>query len=609
MAKKRILLIDDDPLILKSVGPALVKQGYEVTAAESGRQALDGLETSGFDLALVDLIMEDADGFQVLKAIKKLEKDTMIMIMTGHGEAELAIECLRLGVDEYILKPCDPAELFFRIRNCLDRLEDGRRKRRAEIELQERQSLLAEAQQLAHIGHWIWNSKVRTLYCTDAVYGIFGIRAEGLRPATKRLEENIHPDDLRYFLDKRAKMLEEKRGVVFEHRIVRPDGQIRFLEERAKPTLDKQKDISQIIGTVQDITERREIESAFGKSGLYFSQLFEQSTTSTCLYDPLGTIVRVHAEFCRMFGVEEDSIIDGRYNVFDDQAVIDAGLVPSLKRIFQERKADSWETDFDIDLASASTGTPTSRNGRIFLEVFGYPILDCEGNLKYTVLQHYDITERKKAEEQIQSSLKEKGTLLEEIHHRIKNNMAVLSSLLGLQAKATDDEKSKAALMDSRHRVQSMSTIHESLYSSNNLTSIDLDNYLSKLAGAVSRNYTIGHKTKLSIRTDDVIVGFKQASTLGLIVNELITNSYKYAFPGSRKGEIALSLLKTASDQIVFTYRDNGIGMPKNFNWYHAKSLGLNLIKILVEEQLDGSIELKKDRGICFVIRFQLPDN
>jgi two-component sensor histidine kinase/PAS domain-containing protein len=216
-----------------------------------------------------------------------------------------------------------------------------------------------------------------------------------------------------------------------------------------------------------------------------------------------------------------------------------------------------------------------------------------------------DVTERKNKEDQIKASLKEKETLLQEIHHRVKNNLTVVSSLLSLQANNMNDEKLTAALMESKRRVHSMSLIHETLYQSESLSSIDMNIYLSKLSRAVAQNFTTGSKTNLKIEAENILIGSKQASPVGLIVNELITNSYKYAFPENRNGEIKIEL-RRFEGQIELKYTDNGIGMPKNFDWKNSKSLGLKLVRTLVENQLDGSIEMKSNNGTKFTIKFNI---
>jgi len=232
--------------------------------------------------------------------------------------------------------------------------------------------------------------------------------------------------------------------------------------------------------------------------------------------------------------------------------------------------------------------------------------LEKGGELKYVVLQHYDVTNCKVAEDKIRASLQKKETLLQEIHHRVKNNMNVISSLLSLQANSTEDEQLKDALMVSQSRVQSMSSIHEALYQSDNLSSIDMNTYLSKLSGAIAQNYTIGNKVNIKVESKNIFITTKQASPLGLIVNELITNSFKYAFPENQEGEIIIKLRKTEQSQIELIYADNGKGMPEDFDWKNTKSMGLKLVKMLSENQLDGSLDMASNNGTKFTIKFNI---
>ncbi len=137
---------------------------------------------------------------------------------------------------------------------------------------------------------------------------------------------------------------------------------------------------------------------------LLSSQMFERSTTSKCLYNSEGTIIKANHKFCKMFGVEENAIINAGYNLFKDQAAIDAGVIPFLRDIFEKKTTRTWEIEYNIDSASESTETPTSKAGKIFLKVSGYPVLNPQGEIEYVILQHYDITERKLAEDALRKS-------------------------------------------------------------------------------------------------------------------------------------------------------------------------------------------------------------
>jgi PAS domain S-box-containing protein len=217
-----------------------------------------------------------------------------------------------------------------------------------------------------------------------------------------------------------------------------------------------------------------------------------------------------------------------------------------------------------------------------------------------------DITDRKKAEEQIKASLKEKETLLQEIHHRVKNNMTVISSLLNLQMKSTDNKLAKEALQDSQNRVQSMSMIHETLYRSDNLSDIDLKTYLLELGRNVIQNYSFSKKVQFRVEAESIMISVKQASPVGLIVNELITNSLKYAFTNDKEGEILLELKSNNENGVELTISDNGVGIPEGFDLKTADSLGLKLVKMLVENQLDGSVDMESNNGTKFRIKFNI---
>ncbi len=219
-----------------------------------------------------------------------------------------------------------------------------------------------------------------------------------------------------------------------------------------------------------------------------------------------------------------------------------------------------------------------------------------------------EVIMRKQIEEQLKVSLKEKETLLQEIHHRVKNNMNVISSLLKLHENSATDEQVKDALKESQGRVYAMSTVHETLYNSKNLADINLSDYLSKMTNTLIQTYTVNPgKIKLVTNVDSIKIHIEKASPLGLIVNELISNALKYAFPDNRSGEIALKARKVG-DQLELVVKDNGVGIQEEYDWRNCNTLGLKLVTNLVENQLGGSIELDVTDGTNFTILFN-PDS
>jgi PAS domain S-box-containing protein len=221
-----------------------------------------------------------------------------------------------------------------------------------------------------------------------------------------------------------------------------------------------------------------------------------------------------------------------------------------------------------------------------------------------------DISERKRLEAQIQASLREKEILLKEINHRVKNNMQVISSLLRLQVSNVGDERVTDALMELQGQVQTMAFVHETLYDSDTLVVIDFKAYISKLASQTFQFYGMGKdRVKLKINTEDIKLGIEQATPLGLLSNELVTNSLKYAFPENRSGEIVIRMRAVEQDIIEFVFSDNGIGIPEGLDWRNADSLGLQLVIILAENQLDGTVSLDRRKGTHFTVKFRQKEN
>jgi two-component sensor histidine kinase len=215
--------------------------------------------------------------------------------------------------------------------------------------------------------------------------------------------------------------------------------------------------------------------------------------------------------------------------------------------------------------------------------------------------------ERKKIEEKVKSSLVEKEVLLREIHHRVKNNLQIISSLLNLQAEHITDPNSREKYLESIGRIQSMAIIHELLYRSKNLSTIRIKDYLSELISYISQTYntSAGIKVELKMNMSNDSIDLSKAIPCGIIINELLSNAFKYAFPGNKKGKITVGLsnISTGKHKCRLKVSDNGVGISKKTNLDDPDTLGLQLIHSLVE-QLEGEMKITLKKGSCFVIDF-----
>jgi two-component sensor histidine kinase len=212
--------------------------------------------------------------------------------------------------------------------------------------------------------------------------------------------------------------------------------------------------------------------------------------------------------------------------------------------------------------------------------------------------------EKRQAEEQIKASLKTKEVLLREIHHRVKNNLQVICSLLKLQSHYIKDACARELFRESQNRVRAMALIHDKLHQSHDLSRIDMGEYIHSLAGSLFRSCSVQTgDIALRVNCAGVFLGIDTAIPCGLIINELVSNALKHAFPEGRGGEIGIDLRPGPGQQFVLTVRDNGVGLPEQIDYRQTESLGLQLVHALAN-QLGATLELNRGGGTCFIITF-----
>ncbi len=209
----------------------------------------------------------------------------------------------------------------------------------------------------------------------------------------------------------------------------------------------------------------------------------------------------------------------------------------------------------------------------------------------------------------LRSNIKEKETLFKELQHRVKNNMQVISSLIGMQSQTVADEATQRVLKNTQERIKSMMLIYEHLYRSTDLVNIEMRHYITDLVNKLMDSYSVGPMTfRTPIDVCELYVTADIAIPCGLIVNEVISNSLKYAFPGEKEGQIHI-IIRQIDGLIEMTLGDNGVGMPDNASFDGTKSLGMLLIQTLAEDQLGGKMELSRANGTEYRITFPFKSN
>ena len=261
------------------------------------------------------------------------------------------------------------------------------------------------------------------------------------------------------------------------------------------------------------------------------------------------------------------------------------------KKVFQTRNVVTYETEgYDVN------------GNKIWFQTHAGPMLIGNEVIGLTLFIR-DISERIESEEKIKKSLKEKEILLQEVHHRVKNNLQIISSILNLQTRSLHDPKILELIKETRYRIMSMAFIHDLLYQTKDFTNIDFSKYLQNITSNIMNTYTHNKNIALHLHVESIFLNLDNAIPCGLIVNELITNAFKYAFPSGKKGEINVSL-KLNNNKVNLSVADNGVGIKKQVDYRTTDTLGFQLINSLVT-QIDGELIYENALGTKFTLTFK----
>lgn len=402
----------------------------------------------------------------------------------------------------------------------------------------------------------------------------------------------LHPDDQERVVAAMSQLCATGEPLQIEYRIYTRDGRLLWMSDQANLIYDQREQPIQIQGIMFDITQRKEAEEALHDS-LRRIRLIADNVPALIAYIDDQEIYRfANRQFQEWYATTD---IVGRH----------------LRDIAGERQYQGIRNYVDTALSGSPITFDYARiypdGRRRFVEIAYIPHFAAEGQVLgfFTLVQ--DLTERKVAEEQIKASLEEKVLLIKEIHHRVKNNLQVISSLLYLQAEQITDPRVRTILQDSQNRVKSMALIHEKLYQAKDQVRVDVAEYIQNLTGYLFRSYAAqASGIQLYVKVDNVQLGIDTAMPCGLIINELLSNALKHAFPAGRCGEIHVGLRCEPEGHYVLVVRDTGVGIPPEVDLQKNASLGLQLVHTLVK-QLDANIEIHRAAGAEFRICFAEP--
>ncbi|MCC6369920.1 MAG: PAS domain S-box protein [Bacteroidia bacterium] len=375
------------------------------------------------------------------------------------------------------------------------------------------------------------------------------------------------------------------------------DGEV-YRKVFINPIYNKNNDITELSCIANDITD----------SKIYEQKLLNQTGKLTAIFDSshhyIWTINR--EERLTSFNKNYYDLITSLYNTKPYVGlVLDRGVLANDKEYTMLLK-HHYTKAFNGIASSFEIETRDQEYKNVYLVIFLNPIYENEKVVEVSGIAH-NITEKKHVQQRMEVSLKEKEILLREVHHRVKNNMQVISSILNLQSSYVSDEYTLTLLKESQNRIKTMAYIHESLYQNKSFTSVNFSDYVHTLVNNIVQSYSYSSdKITLELNIQKMTLSLDSSIPAGLIINELITNAIKHAFPGTRKGNITFNL-RCENNLVILELTDNGVGFAQGVDFENSHSLGLQLVNTLTE-QIEGQIKFKsqKDVGTEVVVTFNM---
>lgn len=588
--------------------------GYKVILANTADQAVNAFkENDSIDLVLMDIDLgKGIDGTQTAEIILK-HRDIPIVFLSSHMEPEVVEKTEKITSYGYVVKNSSITVLDASIKMAF-KLFDANKK--IQIELYERKKAdeMLRASETKY--RLFFETTKEGILILDAETGMildvnpFLLNLLGYSYDLLMGKTIWDIGFLKDIVGNKDKFLElqQNKYVRYENLpLETTSGKI--IEVEFISNVFEVVNLKLIQCNIRDITERKEIEIGLEKTRKELEIIkiaadeaseFAESVINT-VREPLIAldqdlrVVSVSRSFYEFFKVKQEDTVG--------QLIYDLGNkqwdIPKLRELLetilpQKTTFDNYEVEHDF-----------ATIGKRIMLLNARQIQQALGKKRIILLAIEDITDRKNADKKINALLAEKNIILKEVHHRIKNSMSTIKSLLSLQADMLKDPIAIEAFLDTESRVQSMMLLYDKLYRSTDYMEISIKEYLFSLIDEIIENFPNSNLVTVEKNIDDFIFDAKRLQSIGIIINELLTNIMKYAFAGKREGvKLVVVSVKMKDNNVSIIIKDNGVGIPENTNFENSSGFGLTLVRLLTE-QIGGTIRIEKENGTSVILQFE----
>lgn len=585
-----ILHLEDSPFDAEIIRVRLTSGGSAIRLdwASNAREFETLLRENNYDLVLADYELPGINAPAAFQQVSAARPGTPFICVSGAIDDTRLVELVKLGATDYVRK--DRLDrLPLAIERAIEEAKQRQARQAAEAALRESERLYQSLVENLPQCVFRKDKEGRLTFANQRYCEIAGVPLEGLLGKT---DGDLYPPELaaKYRADD-LRVMSTGRLLDIIEELPLSDGTKHIVQVLKSPLLDASRNIVGVQGIFWDITERTRIEEDLRQQQLLTNTLLDSLPGIFYVYTyPELRLVQWNKNHESLLGFSPGEIKDRNLSEWHLPEV-QATVRKTVDQVMSEGQGiieANLLTKQGESIPYLLTGIRFEARGKLFLMGVGI-----------------DVTESKRAEAALRDSLREKEALLKEVHHRVKNNLQVISSLLRLQATQIEHPMAKRALQDMKHRVHSMALLHETLYRSENLDQVNMAEYFESMCQQLFRSLAQPSGViELKLDLEKASLQVDQAIPCGLLVNELVSNALKHAFPDGRGGEVRVQLRQDTDNGLLrLRVSDDGVGLPANFQMRKIHSLGLQLVSDLAS-QLRGKLFIGPPPQAVFEVEF-----